>query len=421
VNSPSPQPSPPRFILHVDMDAFYAALEELDHPHYRGKPLVVGADPRGGRGRGVVATANYLARTYGVRSAMPISTAYRLCPHAIYVPGRPQRYGEISHHVMAILADYSPQLLQISIDEAFLDITHTYHAYGSAQALAVHLKQRIKQETGLTASVGMASNMFIAKVASDLQKPDGLTICPPGQERNFLAPLPVAKLWGVGPKTEKRLRDYGFETIGQVAQAPQEKLAKIFGQWGAQLWKLANGIDHRPVVDWGPRKSISQEFTFDQDEADLQVVEKRLWKIADDLSTDMRREQLKGRVLTLKIRLEGFLTFTRRQTLANYTNDAAVMRGLALDLLHRFDRQGRKIRLIGLGMSQLNNVGGEQLQLFDDTTPPLHTKVAGVLDDLRRKFGDEAAVRASLLGERSHRFLGREELPDRKAASEEPD
>ncbi|MDZ7268579.1 MAG: DNA polymerase IV [candidate division KSB1 bacterium] len=415
-----PQSSPARYILHVDMDAFYAAIEELDHPQYRGQPLVVGADPRGGRGRGVVSTANYVARTYGIRSAMPISTAWRLCPHAIYLPGRPQRYAEVSRLVMAILADYSPQVLQISIDEAFLDVTHTHHAYGSAQALAGHLKQRIKQETGLTASVGLAGNMFVAKVASDLQKPDGLTICPPGREREFLAPLPVAKLWGVGPKTEKRLRDYGFTTIGEVAQAPQEKLAKIFGQWGAQLWKLANGIDPRPVEDWGPRKSISQEFTFDEDEADMQVVEKRLWKIADDLSADMRREQLKGRVLTLKIRLEGFLTFTRRQTLGHYTNDAAEMRDLALGLLHRFDRQGRKIRLIGLGMAELNNMGGEQLQLFDDTTSPLHAKVAGVLDELRRKFGEQAAARASLLGERSHRFLGREELPDRTAKPQEP-
>jgi DNA polymerase-4 len=262
---------------------------------------------------------------------------------------------------MAILGDYSPQLQQISIDEAFLDVTQTHHAYGNAKELAGHLKARIKQEAGLTASVGLASNMFIAKVASDLQKPDGLTICPAGEERAFLAPLPIAKLWGVGPKTERHLRDYGYQTIGDIAKATQEKLAKNFGQWGAQLWKLANGIDNRAVVDWGPRKSISQEYTFDEDEADMAVVEKRLWKIVDDLSADMRREQLKGRVLTLKIRLEGFLTYTRRQTLSAYTNDADLMRRLALDLFHKFERDNKKIRLVGVGMSYLNNTGADEL------------------------------------------------------------
>lgn len=395
------------------MDAFYAAIEEMDHPEYRGKPVVVGADPKGGSGRGVVSTANYVARRYGIHSAMPISKAYRLCPHAIFVPGRPQRYGEISHQVMAILGDYSPQLLQISIDEAFLDVTQTCHAYGSAAKLAEHLKTRIKQEVGLTASVGLASNMFIAKVASDLQKPDGLTICPSGEEKAFLAPLPIAKLWGVGPKTEKHLRDYGYQTIGDIANATQEKLARNFGQWGAQLWKLANGIDNREVVDWGPRKSISQEYTFDKDESDMAVVEKRLWKIVDDLSADMRREQLKGRVLTLKIRLEGFLTYTRRQSLSTYTNDAEFMRGLALDLFRNFERNNKKVRLIGIGLSHLNNVGGEQLQLFDESHSSNKEKVAHVLDELREKFGEEAAARASLLGERSHRFLGSEEVPDR--------
>src|SRR5262245_52917102 len=192
------------------MDAFYAAVEELDHPAYRGKPLVVGADPKGGRGRGVVATANYAARKFGIHSAQPISQAYRLCPQAIYVPGRPQRYGEMSKHVMKILSDFSPVRQQISIDEAFLDVTQTVNGFGGPPALAVKLKARIRAETGLTASVGLAGNMFVAKVASDLQKPDGLTICQPGQEKEFLAPLLIKKLWGVGPKTEASLRACGF-------------------------------------------------------------------------------------------------------------------------------------------------------------------------------------------------------------------
>ncbi len=392
------------------MDAFYAAIEEMDHPEYRGKPLVVGADPKGGAGRGVVSTANYEARKYGIRSALPVSKAYRLCPHAIFVPGRPQRYSEISRHVMRIISDFSPQTQQISIDEAFIDITQTANGFGGPKRLAEQLKARIRHEVGLTASIGMASNMFVAKVASDLQKPDGLTICPAGHERKFLAPLPINKLWGVGPKTEARMRAYGFNTIGDIAKCSQETLAKTFGKWGAHLWALANGIDHRAVEDGGPRKSISQEHTWEEDVADPAIVEKRIWKIADDLSRYMREEKIKGRVLTVKIRLEGFLTYTRRQTLSGHTNDPATMREVAVKLFREFEREGKRVRLIGVNMSDLNTHGSEQLQLFDQPESKQKDKVAQLLDTLREKFGDDAASRASLVGERAHEFLGAEEV-----------
>jgi len=403
----------PRIVIHVDMDAFYAAVEELDHPEYRGKPLVVGADPKGGYGRGVVSTCNYAARKYGIHSAMPISQAYRLCPQAIYVGGSLRRYGEVSKKIMEILADYSPQIMQISIDEAFLDVTQTAKGFGGGLALAQHLKARIREETGLTASVGMASNMFIAKVASDMQKPDGLTVCPAGEEKQFLAGLPVSRLWGVGPKTESRLRDLGFKTIGDLARFPRAELAKRFGVWGNHLWELANGIDRRSVEDWGPRKSISQEYTFEEDVADPAVVEERLWAIADGLSADMRREKLKGRVLTLKIRLEGFLTFTRRQTLGEYTNDAEILREIALELFRHFDREDKRVRLIGVAMSQLNTQGGEQLHLFASEGQQHREKVAQLLDRVRARFGGEAAKRASLLDDEPHRFLGAEQVPQR--------
>ncbi|MDZ7362426.1 MAG: DNA polymerase IV [candidate division KSB1 bacterium] len=386
-----------RLVLHLDMDAFYAAVEQLDHPAYRGKPVVVGADPKAGRGRGVVSTASYEARKFGIHSAMPISQAYRRCPQAIFVFPRFERYTAISRQVMNILRDFSPQLAQISIDEAFIDITQTANFHGGAKALAEKLKARIQNETGLTASVGVAPNMFIAKVASDLQKPDGLTICQAGQEKTFLAPLPIKKLWGVGPKTEAHLQKMGFSTIGQLAQCSQKMLADRLGKWGAHLWELANGIDDRPVEDWGPRKSISQEHTYEQDVADPQIVEQTLWRIADGLSADMRRENLKGRVLTLKIRLEGFETFTRQRRLPEFTNDAETMRQLALEIFRKFDRQGKKVRLIGIGMAQLNNVGGEQMELFATTAHAPREKVAGVLDALRAKFGETAATRASLL------------------------
>jgi nucleotidyltransferase/DNA polymerase involved in DNA repair len=395
---------PNRLVLHLDMDAFYAAVEQLDHPEYRGKPVVVGADPKAGRGRGVVSTASYEARKYGIHSAMPISQAYRRCPQAIFVYPRFERYTEISRQVMNILRDFSPQLAQISIDEAFIEITQTANFHGGAKALAEKLKARIKNETGLTASVGVAPNMFIAKVASDLQKPDGLTICEAGQEKAFLAPLPIKKLWGVGPKTEAHLQKMGFSTIGQLAQCSQKMLAERLGKWGAHLWELANGIDDRPVEDWGPRKSISQEHTYDQDVADQQIVEQTIWRIADGLSADMRRSDLKGRVLTLKIRLEGFETFTRQRKLPEFTNDAETMRQLALEIFRKFDRQGKKVRLIGIGMSHLNNVGGEQLSLFQTEEQTRRDKVSNLLDTLRAKHGEEAATRASLLGAEPEKF-----------------
>lgn len=391
------KPISPRIVLHLDMDAFFAAVEQLDHPAYRGKPVVVGADPKGGSGRGVVSTCSYEARQFGIHSAMPISQAYRRCPQAIFVFPHFPRYTEISRQVMRILQEYSPQLLQISIDEAFIDITQTANFHGGAKALAEKIKARIKNEIGLTASVGIAPNMFIAKVASDLQKPEGLTICEAGQEKNFLAPLPVKKLWGVGPKTEAHLQKMGFSTIGQLAQCPQKLLAEKLGKWGAHLWELANGIDERPVEDWGPRKSISQEHTYDQDVADTKIVEQTIWKIADGLSADMRNADLKGQVLTLKIRLEGFETFTRQRKLPEFTNDAETMRQLALEIFRNFDRRGKKVRLIGLGMSHLNNAGGEQLSLFQTAAQTRRDKVSSLLDAVRAKHGDEAATRASLL------------------------
>jgi len=386
-----------RLVLHLDMDAFYAAIEQLDHPAYRGKPVVVGADPKGGIGRGVVSTASYEARRFGIHSAMPISQAYRRCPQAIFVFPRFARYTEISQRVMRILNDFSPQLAQISIDEAFIDVTQTANFHGGAKPLAEKLKSRIKTETGLTASVGIAPNMFIAKVASDLQKPDGLTICEAGQEKTFLAPLPIKKLWGVGPKTEAHLQKMGLATIGQLAQCSQKLLTEKLGKWGAHLWELANGIDNRPVEDWGPRKSISQEHTYDQDVADAETVEKTIWRIADGLSADMRRADLKGQVLTLKIRLEGFETFTRQRKLSEFINDAETMREIALEIFHKFDRKNKRVRLIGIGMSHLNNAGGEQLSLFQPAAQQRRDQIANLLDTVCAKHGETAATRASLL------------------------
>lgn len=385
-----------RVIMHLDMDAFYASVEQLDFPEYRGKPVVVGADPKEGRGRGVVSAASYEARKYGIHSALPISKAYRLCPQAIFVRGRMKRYAELSRQIMGILKNYSPVIELISIDEAFVDITGSLKIYGTPLKLAKSVKAEILQKTGLCASVGLAPNKFIAKIASDLDKPDGLTICQQNMEKSFLAPLAIRKLWGVGARTEASLQKLGIKTIGDIANTDVKTLTEKLGVWGFSLWKLANGIDNRRVGSGHRRKSISEERTYYEDEADYAEVEKTLFKIADDLSRTMRRKGLKGRTVSLKLRLEGFETFTRSRTLTNYVYDADSLRAIAIDLFRKFPIQDRKVRLVGISVAQLNTVGGEQLQLFDDV-PIKNQQLEKLLDELKQKFGEKTITRGIFL------------------------
>ena len=388
-----------RVILHVDMDAFFAAIEQRDHPEYRGRPVVIGADPQQGRGRGVVATASYEAREYGIHSALPISQAWRRCPHAVFLRGNHRYYREVSAQVMDILSTFSPVIQKISIDEAFLDVTGSLRLFGSPENLARTLKQKIRDECDLTASVGIAANKFIAKIASDLEKPDGLTICLPGQERAFLAPLPIRKLWGVGAKTAARLEALGLKTIGEIADYPVKGLIDRLGAWGYQLHQLARGIDNRPVATRSLRKSISEETTYLEDVDDDSLVEHTLFTIADRLSRTMRRKGLKGRTITLKIRFEGFETHTRSRTLSDFINDADTLRAITVSQYRSFQRQGRKVRLVGIGVSQLNTVFGEQMSLFDAPEEnPTSERLDALLDELKRKFGEDAVTRGSLLG-----------------------
>ncbi|NIR49369.1 DNA polymerase IV [candidate division KSB1 bacterium] len=385
-----------RAILHLDMDAFFAAVEQLDHSEYRGKPVIVGADPKDGRGRGVVATASYEARKYGIHSAMPISQAYKRCPHGIYLRGRYKRYSEISQQVIKILQDFTPVIEKISIDEAFLDVTGCMKLFGSPEEIAKNIKQRIRQELHLTASIGIAPNKFLAKIASDLQKPDGLVIVNPGEEKSFLKDLPISKLWGVGKKTEMGLRKMGISTIGQIAEVPEQDLNKRFGKLGNALWRLANGIDERPVVTHAPQKSISQETTFEEDTDDEELIERTLFRLADDLSRLMRNHHLKGRTLTLKIRLEDFSTYTRSRTLSDFVDSPQVIKTVAIDLYRNFDKKTLRVRLLGIGLSQLNSVAGEQLGLFDQEAP-LDDRLTKLLDSLKDKFGESVVTRATLL------------------------
>lgn len=392
-----------RTILHLDMDAFFAAVEQLDYPQYRGKPVIVGADPKGGAGRGVVATANYEARKYGVHSAMPISQAYKRCPHAVYLRGRYRRYSEVSRQVMSVLAEFTPVIEKISIDEAFLDITKSLALFGAAEEIGGQIKRQILAKTGLTASVGVAPNKFLAKIASDLEKPDGFVIVPVGQEHDFLKDLPISRLWGVGKKTEAALRKMGVETIGQIAQMSEVDLNRKFGKWGNALWKLSNGVDERPVAPWESQKSISQETTFGEDTGDEATIEKTLFRLAESLSRLMRKSRLKGRTVTLKIRLEDFSTFTRSKTLSDFIDSTQILKGVAISLYKKFNKKNKKVRLLGIGVSQLNSVSGEQLGLFDQEAP-LDAKVTELLDSLQDKYGEETVKRASFLDKSDPQF-----------------
>lgn len=385
-----------RTILHVDMDAFFAAIEQLDNPRYRGKPVIVGADPKGGTGRGVVATASYEARKYGVHSALPISQAYRRCPHGVYVRGRMQRYSEVSGQLMDVLREFTPIIQKISVDEAFLDVTKSLGLFGGIDALAKSVKDQIKNELQLTASVGVAPNKFLAKIASDLQKPDGLVMVQPGMEKVFLKDLAISKLWGVGKKTEAALSDIGIATIGQIAELSEQELGKKFGKWGHALWKLSNGIDNRPVEPWGPQKSISQERTFYEDTDDQELIEKTLLKLAESLTAMMRKGQLKGRTIALKVRFEDFSTFTRSKTFDDFIDSTQIIKGVAISLYRNFNKENKKVRLLGVGVSQLNTGEGEQLGLFEQESPT-NIKLTKLLDSLSSKFGENVVKRASLL------------------------
>jgi nucleotidyltransferase/DNA polymerase involved in DNA repair len=397
------------------MDAFYASVEELDHPEYRGRPLIIGADPKGGHGRGVVSTANYVARQFGVISAQPVSQAFRLCPQGIFIPPRIQRYVQLSRQVMEILEGFSPVVEQVGIDEAFLDCTGTERLFGPSTKLGRRIKSAIRDGTELTASVGIAPNKYIAKVASDLEKPDGLTICAPGKEREFLAKLPIERLWGAGKKTVARLKTLGYWQIGDLGRASIEQVQRELGNWGEHFWRLANGLDDRPVQRGWRRKSISEETTFAVDISDEERIERALFEIAETLTHNMRQEGARGRTITLKIRLQGFETFTRSHTVADPTDETRLIRATALRLFRNFDRKDKAVRLIGIGVSNLrfadepHKARSAQMDLFgelaarpapggdsDARSDPKDRKRDELFDRLKNRFGNHVK-RGSLM------------------------
>jgi DNA polymerase IV len=384
-----------RCILHIDMDAFFAAVEQLDFPELRGRPVVVGADPKGGKGRGVVSTCSYEARVFGIRSAMPISEAFRRCPDAAFVFPRGKRYAEVSHLIMAILHDYSSDIEPLSIDEAFLDISSTLKLFGSPEKLARQLKKHIRDDTSLTASVGIAPNKFIAKIASDLRKPDGLVIVEEDDVRFFLNPLEISRLWGVGKKTLPLLTAMGIRTIGDLADFSRVELHQRFGEAGLHYYRLANGIDDRPVSGIVHAKSISKEVTFDQDVRDEKILVDTLRFLCNELARKMRRHDYRGRTITLKIRLRDFSTFTRSRTLSVFVDHFDELFQNIQSLFTQFDRGNSSVRLVGVSVSNLDK-GQGQLDMFEDNSQKSN-KVDQVMDKIREKFGEDAITRASIL------------------------
>jgi len=384
--------SPP-VILHVDCDAFFAAIEQRDRPELRGKPVIVGADPLQGQGRGVVSTCSYEARRFGIHSAMPISQAYQRCPQAVFLRGDFAKYRAVSDEIFKIFDDYTPHIEPISIDEAFLDVTGSFHLFTSPFQLARHLKKAILRQVGLTVSVGIAPVKFVAKIASDYCKPDGLLQIKPDEVLSFLWPLAVDQLWGVGPKTRQVLEGCGIRTIGDLAQMPADRLEDLLGENGLHLHRLAHGIDSRTVETDAKMKSVSHEHTFGQDTRSLSDIEGVLLKLSEKVSRRLRRYGLKGRTLTLKIRLKDFKTFTRAKKLSLRTNYADVIYKETIRLLMEFYRPGMAVRLVGVRLTGFDDAYAQE-SLFSDPLQAKREHIHQATDLIQDRYGEGSIRRA---------------------------
>ena len=379
-----------RYILHVDMDAFFAAVEQRDDPALRGKPVLIGHDGP----RGVVATASYEARQFGCHSAQPMSIARRNCPHAIIVPHHGRRYREASDQVFAIFDEFTPVIEPLSIDEAFLDVTGSLRLLGSAIEIAGNIKQRIREETRLTASVGVAPNKFLAKIASDLEKPDGLTVIEPDQVDDFLTRLPIGKIPGVGPVAEMRLHAQGVRVIRDVRRFDRDELEQLFGTSAQRYWNLARGIDERPVVVDGEAKSIGHEQTFGTDVDQADEIRRVMLDQTEQVARRLRRHGLSARTVTLKIRYGDFETITRSTTLDSPTNSTDTLWQAAKCLFRTWiEREGfRPVRLIGITTTHFDNK--PQMELFSSPDDTQRRAVEDATDKIVEKYGKTAIRRA---------------------------
>ena len=386
-----------KHIIHLDMDAFYPSVEVLDNPVLKGKPVIVG----GSRKRGVVSSASYEARKFGIHSAQPIAKARRLCPDGIFLPVRMSRYQEISKQVFAIFHRFTPLVEPISIDEAFLDVTGSIRLFGQPENIAKKIKKIILAETGLTISAGVAFSKFVAKIASDIDKPDGLTVVHPDGVKDFLDPLPVKKMWGVGKKTRLLLSGLNINTFKDLRQTPVEVLGKKFGKHGVKIHFLAMGIDERDVIPEHDMKSIGHEQTFLQDIISLDVAKKELLVLGNKVARRMRHKGLKGKTVTLKVKYSDFVQITRSTSLPEPTDDGLEIYTAACRLLKKTEITKKPIRLLGVSLSQLSLSGiGMQLSLFDQNpSSQKRQRLNTVLDSLYEKFGDKSVVPGTLLND----------------------
>ena len=386
-----------RAILHADMDAFYASVEQRDDPSLRGKPVVVG----GSSLRGVVSAASYEARAFGIHSAMPSAQARKLCPHAIFVPGRMSAYKRESKRIFAIFERFTPAVEGISLDEAFLDLSGTERLFGAPERTAVRLREAVRAETGLAVSVGLAPIKLVAKIASDLAKPDGMLVVPPGKVAEFLAPLPVGRIWGVGPVARARLEGAGIATIGELARRGDSQLAELLGSFGPAAARLARGDDEREVEPYREARSYSEENTFERDVSSTLEIERTIRAHADAVARRLRVDRVRARGVRLKLKLARglgrgkFPILTRSQTLAEPSDDGAALARAGCALLARAALE-EPIRLVGLAAERLEEVGAEQLSLLAETRVERERRanLNRALDEIRARFGPRALERA---------------------------
>jgi DNA polymerase-4 len=386
-----------RTIIHLDMDAFYASVEVLDDPSLKGRPVIVG----GLSGRGVVSAASYEARKYGIHSAQPMTAARRLCPGGVFLPVRMSRYQELSREIFDLFRIFTPLVEPLSIDEAFLDVTGSLRLFGPAATIARQVKALVLEKTGLTVSAGVAPNKFLAKIASDLEKPDGLTVVSPEGIQDFLDPLPIERLWGVGPATRKELRLLGVETIGDLRRLSETLLRKRWGESGRRLAALARGLDDREVQTVRENKSIGNEETFGADLLDPETIRKQLLALSHKTARRMRREGFAGRTITLKVKYQDFTRITRSRTLKEATDDGQVLYRIGSELLLKTAVGHRPIRLIGISVSQpCREAENGQLTIFQPTADREKSKKMNqALDDIQRKYGLRALRPAALVEE----------------------
>ena len=376
-------------ILHVDMDAYYASVEERDQPSLKGKPVVVGGSADR---RGVVSAANYEARKYGVHSAMPMVTALRKCPQAVVIPTRMSHYAEISKQIREIFHRFTPVVEPLSLDEAFLDVDGCEGLFGPPPEIGRAIKAAILDETNLIASVGVAPNKFLAKVASDLDKPNGFVVVDPDRVLEFLEPLPISRLWGIGKVSEKALRTVGIQTVGQVRQLSPEVLTDKFGETGTRLWNLAHGIDKRRVVPDREAKSISHETTFAVDVGDKAVLRAWLLELTEQVGRRLRRSGLRAKTVNLKLRFSNFETISRARSVSDPTDATNRLWEVAAELLDRATLD-REVRLIGMGVSNITREHARQQSLFGDDKQD--NQLDSVADSIKAKFGSGAISRGT--------------------------